>query len=58
MEKQAIRKEGMRSGGEKDVTDAIVEVTYPYYEEVIANVPAGTAEHARKEVSSAAKYKP
>ena len=58
MEKQAIRKEGMRIGGEKVFTDAIVEVTYPYSEEVIATVPAGTAEHARKAFSIAANYKP
>ena len=43
-----IRHEAMRIGGEKVFTDAVVEVRYPYTDEVIGTVPAGTAEHARK----------
>ena len=48
MSKQTIRNEAMRIGGEKIFTDKTVDVTYPYTEEVIAKVPAGTAEHARR----------
>ncbi len=52
-----IRHEGMRIGGEVVFTDAVVEVKYPYTDEVIGTVPAGTAEHARKAFEIAAAYK-
>ena len=48
----------MRIGGEKIFTDDVVEVRYPYTNEVIATVPAGTAEHARKAFEIAAAYQP
>ena len=48
MSKQTIRNEAMRIGGEKIFTDKTVDVTYPYTDEVIAKVPAGKAEHAKK----------
>jgi len=48
----------MRVGGEKIFTDDVVEVRYPYTNEVIATVPAGTAEHARKAFEIAAAYQP
>jgi len=48
----------MRIGGETVHTDKVVEVRYPYTDEVIGTVPAGTAEHARKAFSIAAAYQP
>ena len=44
MSENSIRREGMRIGGETIHTDEVVEVRYPYTGEVIATVPAGTAE--------------
>ena len=58
MSKQEIRHEAMRIGGEKVYTDAVVEVEYPRTGEVIATVPAGTAEHARRAFEIAANYQP
>jgi len=43
-----IRHEGMRIGGEAVFTDEVIEVRYPYTDEVIGTVPAGRAEHARR----------
>ena len=57
MSENSIRLEGMRIGGETIYTDEVVEVRYPYTNEVIATVPAGTAEHARKAFEIAAAYK-
>ena len=45
---QDIRHEGMRIGGETVFTDNVIEVRYPYTDEVVGTVPAGSAEHARK----------
>ena len=53
-----IRHETMRIGGEHVDTEARVEVLYPYTDEVIGTVPAGTAEHARKAFEIAANYQP
>ena len=58
MSDHIIRREGMRIGGETVHTDEVVEVRYPYTDEVIGTVPAGTAEHARKAFSIAAAYQP
>ncbi|NCF49056.1 MAG: phosphonoacetaldehyde dehydrogenase [Bacteroidetes bacterium] len=58
MTKQDIRVEAMRIGGEKIYTDAVVEIEYPHTGEVIATVPAGGAEHARRAFEIAAAYKP
>lgn len=52
-----IRHEGMRIGGEKVFTDNVVEVKYPYTEEVVGTVPAGTAEHAKRAFNIAGEYK-
>ncbi|MBV7331845.1 phosphonoacetaldehyde dehydrogenase [Chloroflexi bacterium TSY] len=57
MPEQDIRHEAMRIGGEKVYTDAVVEVEYPRTGAVIATVPAGTAEHARRAFEIAA-YQP
>ena len=50
--------EGMRIGGEKVFTDEVIEVRYPYTNEVIGTVPAGNAEHAKRAFEIAAAYKP
>ena len=58
MVQQTIRYDAMRIGGEKIKTDAVVDVRYPYTNEVIGTVPAGTAEHVRKAFEIAAAYEP
>ncbi|MGR3312803.1 phosphonoacetaldehyde dehydrogenase [Roseovarius indicus] len=58
MSKDDIRRDGMRIGGETVYTDAVVEVRYPYTDEVIGTVPAGTAGHARRAFEIAAGYTP
>ena len=52
-----IRNEGMRIGGEIVFTDKVVNVHYPYTDEIVGTVPAGTAEHAAKAFEIAAHYK-
>jgi len=52
-----IRHEGMRIGGETVFTDRVIEVRYPYTDEVVGTVPAGTAEHARRAFEIAASYR-
>ncbi|KRS18760.1 phosphonoacetaldehyde dehydrogenase [Roseovarius indicus] len=58
MSKDDIRRDGMRIGGETVYTEAVVEVRYPYTDEVIGTVPAGTADHARRAFEIAAGYTP
>ncbi|MGA0371528.1 MAG: phosphonoacetaldehyde dehydrogenase [Paracoccaceae bacterium] len=58
MVQQKIRHDAMRIRGEKIKTDAVVDVRYPYTNEVIGTVPAGTAEHVRKAFEIAAAYEP
>ncbi len=58
MVQQTIRHDAMRIGGEKIKTDVVVDVRYPYTNEVIGTVPAGTAEHVRKAFEIAAAYEP
>ena len=53
-----IRHEAMRIGGEKVTTTDVVEVRYPYTDQVIGTVPAGTAEHAARAFEIAANYRP
>jgi len=53
-----VRHEAMRIGGEKVTTDEVVEVLYPYNDQVIGTVPAGNAEHAARAFDIAANYKP
>jgi len=53
-----LRKEAMRIGGEKVHSNDIIEVRYPYTNEVIGTVPAGNAEHARRAFEIAANYRP
>lgn len=48
----------MRIGGRKVTTPDLVEVRYPYTDEVIGTVPAGNAEHAAEAFEIASKYQP
>ncbi|MZR30621.1 phosphonoacetaldehyde dehydrogenase [Sneathiella litorea] len=50
--------EAMRIGGKKVTTKDVVEVRYPYTNEVIGTVPAGNGEHAREAFEIAANYRP
>ena len=56
MNTSEIRNEGMRIGGEVVFTDVTIPVRYPYTNEVIGTVPAGTAAHARKAFEIAGNY--
>ena len=56
--KTGIRHEGMRIGGEVVFADTVIEVRYPYTNEVVGTVPAGNAGHARRAFEIAAKYTP
>lgn len=56
--KRPVIKEAMRIGGRKVDTPDVVEVKYPYTNEVIGTVPAGKAEHAREAFEIAANYQP
>jgi putative phosphonoacetaldehyde dehydrogenase len=53
-----MRHESMRIAGRKVDTVERVEVRYPYTDEVIGSVPAGTAEHAREAFEIGANYTP
>lgn len=53
-----IRHEAMRIGGEKITTKDVIEVRYPYTDEVIGTVPAGDASHAARAFEIAANYAP
>ena len=56
--KRHVIKESMRIGGKKVDAEGVVPVHYPYTNEVIGTVPAGTAEHAAKAFEIARNYKP
>ena len=58
MQKHNVRHEAMRIGGEKVSTKDVVEVLYPYTDQVIGTVPAGTAEHVARAFEVAANYQP
>ena len=53
-----VRHDAMRIGGEKVTTQGVIEVRYPFTDEVIGTVPAGNAEHARRAFDIAANYRP
>ena len=53
-----IRHEPMRIGGKKVDADGVIEVRYPYTNEVIGTVPAGNATHAAEAFRIASEYKP
>ncbi len=53
-----IRHEGMRIGGQVVFTDATIPVHYPYTNELIGSVPAGSADHVRQAFEIAAGFTP
>lgn len=53
-----VRHEPMRIAGRKVDAEGVIEVHYPYTDEVIGTVPAGTAAHAREAFEIAAAYQP
>lgn len=55
--KHPVIKESMRIGGRKVGADDVVEVLYPFTNEVIGTVPAGKAEHAAEAFEIAASYR-
>ena len=55
---ESPRFEPMRIAGRKVEADGIVEVRYPYTNEVIGQVPSGDARHAKEAFEIAANYKP
>lgn len=54
----AMRHEQMRIAGRKVDSKARIEVRYPFTDEVIGTVPAGTADHAREAFAIASAYQP
>ncbi len=58
LQKTERRHEPMRIAGRMVEADEVVEVHYPYTDEVIGTVPAGQAAHARQAFEIAAKYQP
>ena len=52
-----IDHQSMRIAGKKVDAEKNIEVRYPYTNEVIGTVPAGTAEHANKALEIAANFK-
>ncbi|MBM3358775.1 MAG: phosphonoacetaldehyde dehydrogenase [Betaproteobacteria bacterium] len=52
------RREPMRIAGEKVHRDRVIEVRYPYTNEVIATVPKGTVEDVRRAFRIARQYQP
>ncbi|MGD9867897.1 MAG: phosphonoacetaldehyde dehydrogenase [Hyphomicrobiales bacterium] len=56
--RRPVIQEAMRIGGRKVTTKDVVEVRYPYTNEVIGTVPAGGPEHAAEAFEIAANYTP
>lgn len=55
---RAVIAEAMRIGGRKVSAPDVIEVRYPYTNEVIGTVPAGSADHAAEAFDIAARYRP
>jgi len=53
-----IDHQSMRIAGKKVDAEKNIDVHYPYTNEVIGTVPAGTAEHANKALEIASNFKP
>ena len=53
-----VRHEPMRIAGRKVEAEGVIEVRYPYTDEVVGTVPAGTAAQAREAFETAARYTP
>ncbi len=56
--KPKVNAQPMRIAGRKVSTSDVIEVRYPYTDEVIGIVPAGTAAHVREAFDIAANYQP
>ncbi len=56
--KQPVIDEAMRIGGDEVRTADVIEVRYPYTNQVIGTVPAGTARHAADAFDIAQRYQP
>ena len=52
------RREPMRIAGEKVFSDRVIEIRYPYTNEVIATVPQATVEDVRRALRVARQYQP
>jgi putative phosphonoacetaldehyde dehydrogenase len=52
------RREPMRIAGEKVFSDRVIEIRYPYTNEVIATVPKATVEDVRRAFRVARQYQP
>ena len=53
-----IKHEQMRIAGKKVDAENKIDVLYPYTNEIIGTVPAGTAEHAKQALNIASNYQP
>ena len=53
-----VDHQSMRIAGQKVDAEKNIDVRYPYTNEVIGTVPAGTKEHAKKALEIAANFKP
>ena len=56
--KNTIKHEPMRIAGKKVDAENKIDVLYPYTNEIIGTVPAGTAEHAKAALNIASNYQP
>src|SRR5438045_163716 len=54
----AVRREALRSGGERGETDRQIEVLDPYTGAVVGTVPAARPEHVREAFAKAKAFKP
>ena len=55
---KTIKHEPMRIAGKKVDAEKNINVHYPYTNEIIGTVPAGSTEHAKQALDIATKYKP
>ncbi len=55
---KTIKHEPMRIAGKKVDTEKNINVHYPYTNEIIGTVPAGSVEHAKQALDIATKYQP
>jgi len=53
-----IKHELMRIAGKKIDTEKKIDVCYPYTNEIIGTVPAGTSDHAKQALEIASNYQP
>ena len=55
---KTIKHQSMRIAGKKVDAEKNINVHYPYTNEIIGTVPAGSAEHAKQALDIATKYQP